>query len=257
MGGGPGSGGGFGEGGSYWTRSMRPLHILAFLLPLLLAYEVGSFLYLTDAAHGLQRTIEARRVMDDFFRLLGIAGYVVPGFAMATVLIVWHIMSRERWTIDLKTVGTMFVESVAWTLPLMVMAAAKEHARGMGGAGLMVVQEGAGGVGIGGQPMGAGLTLAVGAGLYEEMLFRLVGLAVLHFILADLIGLPARVAAAGAVLLSAVAFAVYHQPPLTDYSAIGFYLLSGIYLGTIYILRGFGIAVGTHAMYDVVIVLFF
>ncbi|MFN7022143.1 MAG: type II CAAX prenyl endopeptidase Rce1 family protein, partial [Phycisphaerales bacterium] len=111
--------------------------------------------------------------------------------------------------------------------------------------------------GLGQQPLGAGLTLAVGAGLYEEMLFRLVGLAVLHFILADLIGLPARWAAAGAVLLSAIAFAVYHQPPLTDYGAIIFYILSGIYLGAIYVLRGFGIAVGTHAMYDVLIVLFF
>ncbi len=259
--------------GGYFTRSMRPLHVLAFLLPLLIAYEVGSILFLTDSGAGIQRTVEARRVMDDFFGIMGIAGYLAPGFAMATVLMVWHIMSRDRWVLDLRTLLGMLAESVAWTMPLLVMAAAIEHARSAtsptaghtadAARGLMeLLAQGGTGNGGGAGPgvdqlsrlsLFARLTLSVGAGLYEEMLFRLIGLALLHFILADLIGLPRRWAGIGAVVLSAVAFAVYHQPPLTDWTRILFYLLSGVYFGTVYLLRGFGIVVGAHAMYDVLV----
>jgi membrane protease YdiL (CAAX protease family) len=232
---------------------MRPLHVLAFLLPLLVLYEVGLIFFLTDPATRTQRTIEARHIMDDFFRLLGIAGYLAPGFAMASVLLVWHIMSRDRWVLDLRTLLGMLAESIAWTLPLLVMAAAIQHARG---ALVGLMAQG------GDEPLRhmrwpAQLTLSIGAGLYEEMLFRLVGLALLHFILADLIGLPRRWASVGAVLLSAVAFAVYHRPPLDDWPAISMYLLSGVYLGTLYVLRGFGIVVGAHAMYDVLVLMVF
>lgn len=238
---------------------MRPFHVLAFLLPLLVAYELGSIFYLTDAAAGVHRTVEARRVMDDFFAVFGIVGYLVPGFAMATVLLVWHIISRDRWVLDFKTLGGMLAESIAWTLPLLVMAATIEHARGA------VMEPGTrtltwlfplaaqGGEQIQGLSLGARLTLAVGAGLYEEMLFRLVGLALLHFILADLIGVPKTWSSALAVVLAAVAFAVYHQPAMSDWPRITFYVLSGIYFGTVYALRGFGIVVGTHAMYDVLV----
>jgi membrane protease YdiL (CAAX protease family) len=100
-------------------------------------------------------------------------------------------------------------------------------------------------------PVATRLTIAIGAGLYEEMLFRLIGMALLHFILADLIGAPQKWATAGAVILSALAFAAYHQP--ADATAWATYILSGVYLGTVYGMRGFGIVVGTHALYDVLV----
>ena len=50
---------------------------------------------------------------------------------------------------------------------------------------------------------------------------------------------------------SAIAFAVYHQP--THPTEWATYTLSGVYLGTVYVMRGFGIVVGTHALYDVLV----
>jgi len=233
---------------------MRPLHVLVFLLPLLASYEVGSILFLTDPHEGVRRTIEALQVMRDFFSVFGVAGSLVPGVAMASVLLVWHILRRDPWTIDARTLGGMLAEAVAWTLPLIVLSATVQQATATlaaGGHGGLValVQEST--KRLMEQPVATRLTIAVGAGLYEEMLFRLIGLALLHFILADLIAVPARLASIGAVILSAVAFAVYHHPHSGGEWAT--YILSGIYLGSVYMMRGFGIVVGTHALYDVLV----
>lgn len=254
-----------GESDAYWSRSMRPLHMLVFLTPLVLVYELGTVFFLTDAAAGVQRSVEAHKLFGQFFHLFGLAGVFLPGVALASVLVIWHFMLRDRWTIDWRTIAGMFVESLMWTLPLLVLAAVADHSRGafrpaavleaLAGAG-----NAAGGVGGGLQdlPLMTRLTIAIGAGLYEEMLFRLVGLALLHFILVDLIAAPPRSGMVIAVVLAALGFALYHRPVLPDeWGKMLFYTLSGLFLGAVYTMRGFGIAVGTHALYDIMVLVVF
>lgn len=250
---------------------MRPLHMLVFLLPILIAYEAGSILYLTDRAAGVQRSVEAYKIFGDFFHVFGLAGVFLPGVALVTVLVTWHIMIKDRWRLDLSTLAGMLAESIAWTLPLLVLAAASDHARAAAGVfGLSshtsVFPFALAGGSVGGAigdpvhdlPLMARVTIAIGAGLYEEMLFRLVGMALLHFILVDLIAAPPRWGMAIAIVLSALAFAVYHRPELpAEWPRFVFYTLSGIYLGTVYLMRGFGITVGTHAMYDILVLVVF
>lgn len=242
----------------YWTQSMRPLHVLVFLLPLIVAYEIGSIIFLTDPTAGVQKVVEARRILDDFFTIFGVFGFFIPGFAMVTVLVVWHVMTRDPWDIRGKTLGGMFAECVAWTLPILVLAAANNHAKQamasapLDGAQLAALAQTTP-VALDQLHTGALLTIAIGAGLYEEMLFRLVGLALLHFILRDLIQFPEKWASGLAITLSALAFAAYHRPDLpAQWPDFLFYSLAGVYLGIVYVLRGFGVVVGTHAMYDVV-----
>ncbi len=246
---------------------MRPLHMLVFLTPLVMAYELGSIFFLTDPAAGVQRSVEAYKLFGQFFHLFGLAGVFLPGVALAAVLVIWHLMVRDRWSVHWKTIGGMLLESLLWTLPLLVLAAATNHSRGMFQAGAMVTEmpvlAGAGGGSGGGNgihalPLMARLTIGVGAGIYEEMLFRLVGLALLHFILVDLIGTTERVGTSIAVVLGALAFALYHRPELpAEWSKFLFFALSGVFLGTVYMMRGFGIAVGTHALYDVLVLVIF
>ena len=98
--------------------------------------------------------------------------------------------------------------------------------------------------------------LSMGAGIYEELLFRLIGIAMLHMILVDLLALPEHWGAIGAVIGSAIGFAMYHFPSFTDVRlGLGlFYTVAGVYFALIYVTRGFGIVVGTHALYDVLVV---
>ena len=81
----------------------------------------------------------------------------------------------------------------------------------------------------------------------------LIGLLLVVF--EDVLGTPRRTAVAIAVGLSAVAFMAYH--PLRGEgggimpSRVVFYLGAGVYFGILYAARGFGIAVGAHAAYDI------
>jgi membrane protease YdiL (CAAX protease family) len=94
----------------------------------------------------------------------------------------------------------------------------------------------------------------VGAGIYEEVLFRLLLYTGLVAVL-RLIGAPGLLAMTAAALLSATLFAAAHHigpygEPFED-GAFLFRALAGIYFASLYQLRGFGIAVGAHACYDV------
>jgi hypothetical protein len=67
------------------------------------------------------------------------------------------------------------------------------------------------------------------------------------------------VGASIAVLVSAVAFTFYHDLHTASGAISGrrviFYLVAGLYFGATYVLRGFGIVVGAHALYDIIAVL--
>jgi hypothetical protein len=241
----------------YWAASGRPLPVLVFLLPLVLLYELGSVLYLTNPEAGTRKTIEAQKLLGDFFQTLGVAGLFVPGIALVTVLLVWHIMSRDAWRVRTSTLLGMLAESIAWTIPLLVLSAAYRRMGAFAGLVPEVQLAQAGGADLMAESWQARLTISVGAGLYEEMLFRLVGIALVHFVIRDLLGAKNWIACTIAVVSTAVAFAVYHDPRLAsggpDWHRLGFITLAGAYLGNVYVLRGFGIVVGTHALYDAMV----
>ena len=103
----------------------------------------------------------------------------------------------------------------------------------------------------------AQLVFSIGAGIYEELLFRLIGIALLHMLLVDALALPHATGAIAAIVITSLGFAAYHfssQNPF-QLGKCFFYTVAGIYFAVVYLLRGFGIVAGTHALYDVMVVL--
>ena len=242
-------------GAGYLDVSRQPLQILAFLVPLILLYEIGSARYLSDPAHGLTQTIRARSILLGFFQDFGVAGQFLPGLAIATVLIVWQVLSGQRWRISFWALPVMLAESLAWTIPLLVILALLKQS----GTGPAVAA--AGPDVIGSLPWQARVVISVGAGLYEELLFRMIGIAALHLVLVDLARMNDRLGSAIAVVLSAAAFAVYHDVTRanghTDWSQAILLMSAGAYFGGVYLGRGFGIVVAVHALYDVFVLVVF
>ncbi len=234
---------------TYWSLSTRPLHVLVFLAPLLVAFEIGSAVYLTSPDQTVARTIQAKKLFSDFFELFGAAGLFIPAVALVTVLIVWHLMRRDRWTVNAGVIGGMALESVLWTLPLVVMAGLHSRTRG-----LVAAPPGADLTEMAWQ---ARVTISIGAGLYEEMLFRFVAIALAHMLLADLLRLSKLHSAIGSVAISAALFALYHDAVHVgggiDWGTLIFLFAAGVYLGVLYVSRGLGIVVATHAVYDVLV----
>jgi hypothetical protein len=93
-----------------------------------------------------------------------------------------------------------------------------------------------------------------GAGLHEELIFRVVGFAGGAYVLRRLGARPV-IAAVGAAIASSLIFsAVHHLGPLGERftaTAFIFRFFAGMIFATIYGTRGFAIAAWTHALYDV------
>ena len=251
---------------SYADLSTRPLHVLAFLSPLLIAYEIGSILYLSNPSTGLVETISARRMISTFFETFGAFGLYLPGLALATVLLVWHIIRNDKWTLRLPVLPLMAMEAVVWTIPLIVLVLILQITLPQGSppqaAALeslfpsLVQQEGSSPGRIQSLGIPARLTIALGAGLYEELVFRVIAIALVHLLLVDVLGANRKAGAIVAVIVSALAFTLYHDISTpsggVNIPLAAFLLCAGLYFGMVYIWRGFGIVVGVHALYDVV-----
>jgi len=99
---------------------------------------------------------------------------------------------------------------------------------------------------------------SVGAGLYEELFFRLFLLSLLYLLFSRAFafhGLPRAFALGAAVVLSGFLFALAHHlgpggDPLSGRLLL-FRTVMGVLLGLLFVFRGFGVAVYTHAWYDI------
>lgn len=245
----------------YLARSRQPLQALWFLLPLIVGYEL-AMMTLFEAG---SRDIVARYMLKGIADWLGLGAAVkyLPGPLIVGGLLGMHFAQkhrwqREAWRFDVKLYGTMWVESALWALPLLLLASLIFRAGGDAGteapAASAVLQAMQGATEELSLP--DEILLSVGAGIYEELLFRLFGVALIHTIAVDLLALPDYVGEIAAVGVTAVLFAAYHFT-VRDYShrfAV-FYTVAGIYLGTLYIYRGFGIVAASHAIYDVMVTL--
>ncbi len=233
-----------------------PLHVLVFLLPLMIVYEFGSFWYLRDAA-GVMRTVGARNLLVRFFEVFGAGSFHLPAITLVVVLLLWHVLNRDPWKIRPGVLIGMALESAVLVLPLLVLGLIMDSSGSKGRLGAVAIENAL--PALRAAPWQERLTLSIGAGLYEELVFRLVMITGLHLILADAFRLPKHTSAFIACLASAVAFALYHDiSPAgilngADLKAFTFLTAAGLYFAGLFLVRGFGIVVATHAVYDILV----
>lgn len=101
------------------------------------------------------------------------------------------------------------------------------------------------------------IALSLGAGLYEEIFFRVILVSALLYLFKKLLNRKSLIFAS-AIVLAALLFSFAHYVgELGDPFTLGSFLfrfLFGLSLNAIYIWRGFGMAAWTHAIYDVMVV---
>lgn len=209
----------------------RPLEALCFLLPLIVFYEVMSLVR--------PNRVIAFDLMRRFFELFGDMGMWAPGIGVIAILLATHIASGHRWTIRLDRVGLMYVEAIALAVPLFVVNWALAPLTS-GPEARSTVDE---------------IALGIGAGVYEELVFRLLMISLVVMIGIDLLRLGRAGVTAAAILLSALAFAAHHHPPIGlepfEVARFTFRTVAGAYLALIFWYRGYGLAAGCHAAYNV------
>ncbi len=216
----------------------RPLDALVFLLPLIIFYEAAS---LTRS----DRVI-AFDLMRRFFELFGTVAVWAPGIGVLTVLLATHIASGQPWKIRWVRVGLMYIEAAFLAIPLLGLNWLIPLTAGEAGMSTMPT-------------LIDRLALGIGAGIYEELVFRLVLISVMVMIGVDLLKLKPSSVAVVAVLLSSIAFAAHHHAPFgtEPFAEIPFFFrtIAGTYLAIIFWYRGYGSAAGCHAAYNVALAL--
>jgi len=249
----------------YWDRAQWPLQGLYFLLPLLVMYELGTFLLAPEGRDRLP-PILAETLLGKCFQSLGVTGVHLPAVIVVVVLFCMHLVRRHPWRPELKLYGVMWIETFFWALPLFVFQLVLVRELAASGGALQAFAEPLLSPASTATYWRENMIFSVGAGIYEELLFRLIGIALLHTLFVDVLALPEKHGGAATILLSALAFGIYHfiliDPSRTlgfviqgfDWGQFAFYTLAGVYLAMIYLVRGFGLVVGTHALYDVMVV---
>lgn len=229
---------------SYAAETLRPLNCLLFLLPLVVLYEAGLILADPALTPGESSPLAAPQLLEKFFRLFGATGYYLPGFALIAVLLAWHVAAGHPWRVDRWVLAGMAGESLLWAWPLF-------------GINYLIRLRSLAAVGEPNTKLDD-LILGVGAGIYEELAFRLIVITVMITILVDVVRIKQVWGTAIAMAISSLLFAAHHYPPVGtdvfDPRDFAFRLLAGGYLAILFVYRGFGVAVGAHAMYNVIVV---
>ena len=248
---------------SYWQASRAPRYSLLFALPLLVAYELLAAALEVSAETAVRNGADVL-LKSAFIAVAGHRGPVVFGAALVglSIWLVGRDVKARGAPRQVGFFGLMALESLALSLAtgVVVGVATRELLGGIGVvsmAGSGVVAAAAASPPDG--PM-TGLMLSLGAGLYEELLFRvlLVGaLAAMAQRFARLRPVPAGAVAAviGALVFSAFHYVGQYGDPW-ELQSFTFRALAGLFFSVLYLLRGFGITAWTHALYDVFILVF-
>ncbi len=228
----------------YWSATRRPLPCLVFILPLLVIYEAGVI--------GLGGPASAtwRAGSDTWIRTalttLGVTDRLFLPLALAMILLGWQAFDSRRWRFHPGILAGMFVESLVLGIALIGLSKLVD-------LGFTRIEPPPS-LAAGSAHPAAPLIGFLGAGLYEETLFRLMLIPLLYYTL-RLFQMPVLVANTLAVTASALLFSLAHHAgspgeAFTWYAFI-FRWLAGIFFAWVFVVRGFGVAVGTHSAYDI------
>jgi membrane protease YdiL (CAAX protease family) len=234
----------------YWRVTKRPRYDLVFALPLLVAYELLAFSLSHDAIAGVRNGADV--ILKSAFLAMGgrwglvVFGIILVGGGAFRVILDIKANGRPRGTVYLGMAG----ESIGYALVFGGVTSILT-ALALGQWSPLAV------AGFDGFDLPTQLMISLGAGLYEELLFRVLLVGGLAALGRRVFKWSAIWSGVFAVLVGALIFSLFHyigpygdpfQIPSFTFRAIAGVLFSGLYL-----LRGFGITAWTHALYDVLL----
>jgi hypothetical protein len=241
---------------AYWQTSRAPRYSLLFALPLLIIYQVLEALTPTGpGSMGVRNGADV--ILESVF--VWLAGAWGPRLFMLCLIGVgaWLIakdMRAHRGTFRPSVLGGMLLESVCLALVFGIVVGSLT-------AALLGTPPPPMAIGFTVQRLGRWtmLMLSLGAGIYEELLFRVVLVGLLAWGASKLLGWRPLAAGIAATVLGALIFSAFHYiGPYGDrlevYSFV-FRTIAGLFFSALYLFRGFGITAWTHALYDVFLLL--
>jgi len=225
-----------------------------FALPLLIIYEGLAALLAGEDGTGVRNGADVL-LRSVFTAIVGRNGSLV--FIAVVILVgIWFTardLKRSGGSLRPSVFCAMFVESAVLAV-LFGIVVSKLTAQFLGSTHLLAM----------GQVENASwvtrLMLSLGAGLYEELFFRVLLVSALAAGARALLGANRWMAGVLATVVGALIFAAFHYiGPYGDpfhIQSFVFRTIAGIAFSALYLVRGFGITTWTHALYDAFLLLF-
>ena len=227
----------------YWDQSRRLSMSVLFVLPLVALYQVGI---VQSGSHV--------RNMAELWIVQFISAVGLPAAHVINALIILGFVAAFL-SVDKKT------SLCLWFMLLMALESvlyAAAMVRGLGLAATVLHHEVGRFMSLGGVNW-TPLLVGLGAGVYEELVFRLGLLGGGAYLLRTVSRWSRGASLAVMLVVSSVVFsAVHYVGPLGDSPELFSFLfraLAGLVLGTIFIYRGLGIAAWAHALYNLLVFL--
>lgn len=237
---------------AYYRDSRSPRYSILFAVPLLLAYEAAAFMMSGSTGAGVRNGADV--ILKSLFVTLG--GHRGLLVFEVLLLVIGAVLVVRDWKANpgplrAGVFARMLAESAV--LALMVGLVVGQLTN-MLLQRLALVQGGTAALDTGTQ-----LMVSLGAGIYEELLFRVILVGAIAYVARSLLGWSPRAAGVTAALLGAFIFSAFHYvgaygDPLRLDSFL-FRFIAGLVFSAMYLTRGFGITAWTHALYDVYVTL--
>ena len=229
---------------SYFIQTKSSFYSFLFTIPLFIIYEIGIIFLSKDDIIVVRNGADflMRAILESFgiFGLYGLGAIFLIGFIVTYVFLL-----GDKDSSDIKTeyLFIMVFESVIWAILLYILLS-KFMVLLMIPIGKVVLQQ---------------VILAVGAGIYEEFLFRVLLISGLSSIIVFVFLWEERGANIAALIIAAAIFSGFHfMGEYGDYFTMELFLLrffAGIILGILYYARGFGITAYAHSIYDLIVLI--
>ena len=267
---------------SYFTETQQPIYSAALVLPFMLIYQTGLIMLKSKVINGGDAIITT--LTQSLFRTVGVGASFASIIVPIGAFLIWQFRKKGSWSLQPPVLVANFFESLIYAVVLyMLLNSIVQYLPGNSitvprpvpaPAAAVATQEpsvsrerdpGRGS----GTPLAAAsrqkaasrrpgvedFVLFCGAGVYEELVFRVFLLGLLLLVFTKFFHMEHAYAAAWAAVAGAVIFSAFHHIGGEPF-AIGPFLqriVAGIYFSAIYFTRSFGVAAASHAMYDIIV----
>ena len=223
----------------YYFKSKSLFYSLIITFPLFIFYEIGIF-YMFQANIPYSKN-GADVLIEEFINMLGLNGYYAASsilFIVFFLILYFQRKNFKTFKISSKYLSLMIMESFLYAVLLVLLLQNIYLSQGVNMNNLN------------------NFILSIGAGLYEELIFRFFLLFFLSKSFIFIFKMKEFSSLLLSIIASSVLFSLFHYIGLEPFNSYSFTLrfVAGIYLSLIYINRGFGIVALTHAFYDLFVI---
>ena len=223
----------------YFNKSSSPLYSFIITLPIFLTYELGIFWMRNIEFNYIQNGADV--LIEEAILRLGFDVIYVSSIIFLFVLLIIIYYQKHHFnslSISRPYLGAMFLESIVYAIILFFL---------MGNLYLMDVST---------NDLYCNIILSLGAGIYEELIFRVLLIYIFYQSIKFLFRLSKFSTNFYAVILSAILFSSFHFIGAESFNQEAFAVrfIAGIFLAFLYVQRGFGITAITHSFYDIFVI---